>query len=245
MIKEIVQFYFHRETGQFKHFITLRSDQTLRLGSHFCGQEGESEDEREVEFIKESGALSDAIKRSDDLDDSIEMLRNKLATLTNTESPLKKHVEIDYLNSRFILDSNVLLSGNQQLKNELTQRPDLFLIPLVVLYEISRLREANEKSSYAQAAWDFLMSVPNLNIYNNFGRLLRTAEIPQQLEILSFTRTAGVNDDQIIDLALQLPTHSNVPILVTEDLNMRLKAKSKMVLAISLNRFRKLCSGGK
>ena len=243
IIADIVE-YFHHERGPFNQFITLRSDRSLRLGSHFCAQETESEDEREVQCIKEEAAMRLGSKESD-LDDSIEQLRSKLANLANSESLVKKLHEIDYLNSQFILDTNVLLSGHQQLKIELLDRPHLFLIPLVVLHEISRLRECPEKSTYACAAWDLLTSCTNLNIYNNYGRLLRAEEMKQQLSILSLTRTHGINDDQIIELASQFPDNVDAPILVTEDVNMRLKAKSKNIYAISLNRFHKLCLGGK
>ena len=243
IIKTIVEEYFHFNTGHFKQFITMRSDRTLRLGSHFCEQETESEDEHTYAAVLQNDKGGDN-SNLDFLDNSIQELRNKLETLSNQDSPSKKRsIEIDYLSSLFVLDTNVILTGNQQIKTELSARPELFIIPLVVLYEISRLRDTND---HAKAAWDFLLPLlSSLNVYNNFGRLLRSDELAQQLEILALTRTNTVNDDQIIDLVLQVHEQMAVPvILITEDLNMRLKAKSKKVHAISLNRFRKLITGG-
>lgn len=232
--------YFDHETGPFRHFITLRSDRSLRLGSHFCQQETESEDENEAALMDTKTKGYDT---TDHLETSIKELKSKLATLTTNSRPTTVR-EIDYLSSHFILDTNVLLSGNQQLINELLNRPELFLIPLVVVSEISGLRESTEKASYALAAWDLIINNTEVQIYNNNGWLLRPEEVPQQLSILQLTRSHALNDDQIIDLAFQFPELEDLPILITEDLNMRLVAKSKKVYAISLDRFQKLCLGG-
>lgn len=246
MVLDVLK-YFHHETGQFKEFITLRPDRTLRLGAHFCEQESDSEQERKAEdSIVLGGGGKVKGKNTKALDESIEELRNKLAKLSFKKNSSVKIAEIDYLNSFFILDTNVILSGNYQLKSELLDRPPLFIVPLVVLQEISNLCDQNnEKSVFAQSAWDFLNSIlDKLKIYNNYGQLVDFEEIPRQLSLLSITRNLTSNDDQIIDLASQLLQLTPAVFLITEDLNMRLKAKSKKVHAISMNRFLKLCIGG-
>ena len=253
---------FDTHTGPFKQFLTLRSDRTLRLGSYFCG------DEEKTEKLEES--LEGAHKREHnskgifycllslllifldnkkDLDDSIEFLREKLANLSNqVQTQLKSEdPSIDYFQSLFVVDTNVLLSGSSVLRTEITNRPDQFIIPLIVLAEINRLRAFSDKTVYAQNAWEFLQNGPldQLKVFNSYGRMLRRCEITQQLAVLSLTRTQIVNDDQIIELANQF--HSifpglKKPILLTEDVNMRLKGKSRGVRAISMKEFRDLCN---
>lgn len=184
-----------------------------------------------------------------DLDDSIEFLREKLANLSyQVQTQLKpEDLSIDYFQSSFVVDTNVLLSGSSVLRTEITNRSDQFLIPLIVLAEINRLRAFSDKTIYAQTAWEFLQNGPldKLKVFNSYGRMLRRCEITQQLAVLSLTRTQIVNDDQIIELANQF--HSifpglNKPILLTEDVNMRLKGKSRGVRAISMKEFRDLCN---
>ena len=183
------------------------------------------------------------------MDDSIEFLREKLANLSNqVQTQLKSEdPSIDYFQSLFVVDTNVLLSGSSVLRTEITNRPDQFIIPLIVLAEINRLRAFSDKTVYAQNAWEFLQNGPldQLKVFNSYGRMLRRCEITQQLAVLSLTRTQIVNDDQIIELANQF--HSifpglKKPILLTEDVNMRLKGKSRGVRAISMKEFRDLCN---
>ena len=267
IINEILQ-YFHYETGQFRKFITIRSDFTIRLGSHFCEKDTSSEEEQELRAIKsgsnrkknilskspdqkhvdnQNGALS--CETSEDIikiDNSIQELKIKLANLShNHRTVTQTPKEIDYLNNLFIIDTNVLLSGSSAIRSELSQRPERFLIPLIVIYELFKLHEAqHERASYAMEFIEPLMKT-SLQVYNNYGRLLLPQEITQQLAMLSLIRNPTVNDDQIILLAKQCQENNpknQAPILVTEDLNMRLKAKSKCIITISTKEFRQLCN---
>lgn len=230
--------FFDFKSGPFNDFITLRQDKTLRLGRHFCEKDSSSEEERELENIRADNSK---------LDNSIEELRFKLASLSSN-SQIETTTAIDYLNNVFIIDTNVLLAGSPVIRSELSQRPQSFLIPLVVLSEIFKLSKLkNEKSSYAQNAFDFIdpLLKSSLNVYNNYGRLLRPEEISQQLAVLTITRTKVLNDDQIILLANQYHQKFPLvpkPILITEDLIMRLKAKSKSIMAISIKEFRNICN---
>lgn len=234
MITEITE---HFSTEPFNKFISLRSDKTLRLGSHFC--EKESDDEAPIKVTK---AELPEIANDTILDDSIEQLRSKLAHLSsNPQTALNE--PLDYLNHLFILDTNVILSAAPVIRSELSHSPERFLIPLIVLSEIAKLCESFD---HAKNAWEFLQPIiSTLKVYNSYGRLLRPLEITQQLAVLSLTRTLSVNDDQIIELANQF--HQNFPklhkpVVITEDINMRLKSKSKNVRAISLKEFRNLCN---
>lgn len=161
--------------------------------------------------------------------------------------PKPEDVIINYFQSSFVIDTNVLLSGSSIIRTEIINRPEKFLIPLIVLAELNRLRAYSDKKAFAENAWEFLQKGPldQLKVFNSYGRMLRRCEITQQLAVLSLTRTNIVNDDQIIELANQF--HSifpglDKPILLTEDLNMRLKGKSRGVKAISMKEFRELCN---
>jgi rRNA-processing protein FCF1 len=230
----------HFELEPFNKFITLRKDGTLRLGYHFC--ETESDNDAHLDIATATIPITND---NTILDNSIEELRNKLATLSPSAVPAIE--PLDYLNNHFIIDTNVILSGSQAIRTELSQNPERFLIPLMVLSEISKLCDSSsDKSAYAKDAWEFLQPLlVNLKVYNNYGRLLRTQEITQQLAIMSLTRKLAVNDDQIIELANQfnknfLKLHK--PVIITEDINMRLKAKSKSIRSISIKEFRNLCN---
>ena len=234
------------KTEPFNKFITMRSDRTLRLGSHFLEKESEDDEIDGNTATTTTSISSNMISGTEDsLDNSIEELRTKLANLSSNPQHQTKG-PLDYLNHNFIIDTNVLLSGSPAIRTELIQNSERFLIPLVVLSEISKLCDSFDKSVYAQDAWNFLQPfLSNLKVYNSYGRLLRPLEISQQLAILSLTRTLTLNDDQIIELAIQF--HKNFPklhkpVLITEDINMRLKAKSKSVRSISIKDFRNLCN---
>ena len=235
----------HFEIEPFDKFITMRRDGTLRLGSHFCEKESDDETRMEIKAATALKSNSPVTKDDSHLENSIEELKNKLAHLSTTQVTTEE--PLDYLNNFFVIDTNVLLSGSPAIRTELSQNPQRFLIPLIVLSEISKLCESStDKSVYAKDAWNFLQPLlANLKVYNNYGRLLRYQEISQQLSVMSLTRTLALNDDQIIELANQV--YANSPkfhkriILITEDISMRLKAKSKSIRAITIKEFRNLC----
>lgn len=246
IINEISTFFDH-SSGSFKHFITMRSDRTLRLGSHFCSSQDPEAKIESSDYGMVKQVANYSLNETYNLDDSIEELRFKLASLTTTPTAAQLEESPNYLNCHFVIDTNILLSGSPAVRTELLQRPDRFLVPLVVLKEVLYLRDSFGKAHYAHDAWNFLEPLisTSLNVYNNYGRLLRPEEITNQLAFLDVTRTLTVNDDQIIELANQF--HSNFPqlskpIVITEDLNMRLKAKSKSVRAISVKDFRNMCN---
>lgn len=257
VISKILEYFQSKNTDKcsFKQFITVRpTDGTLRLGSHFCQQDSSSEDERQLEDVQTANPRT--TRTFNELNDSIEELRVKLKLAALNQQPSQSSKPIDFLNNLFIVDTNVLLSGSSVIRTELSNHPERFLVPLIVISEIFKLKDSlplaplqsQSQTVYAQNAWEFLeplLKTASLQVYNSYGRLLRPQEITQQLAILSLTRTQAINDDQIILLASQY--HQNFPaspkpILLSEDLNMKLKAKIKGIVSISAKEFRNICN---
>jgi len=247
----IAEEFFKANQGPFRTFITMRLDRTIRIGSYFINTEEEEEEEKDPVIYKSNEKYP--------LDGSIENLRLRLANISASQPPVpivsqNEDVGLDYFKSNFILDTNVLLSAAPLIKIELTANPEKFIIPLIVLHELSRVHTStSERSDCAKEMLEFLNSEtcsPLLNqiqVLDNRGIHLESLEdIFEQLKIMRQTRKSSISSDDTIIKMAQLYAAANSflpkPILITDDVNMRLKAKSKGVICISLKEFKTLCN---
>lgn len=229
IVQEICSLF---ERPPFNRFIQ-KDDVTFRLGSHF-GVEPEGIPAPTVQ----------APQQTIDFDESIQNLQEKLKQLeANDSRPTSPTIDISL--STIIVDTNALISNDHVLQDELISTPSRFVIPLLVLAEIEKLKENAERASLATSCMDILnplIQSERLAVVNNFGRILRPLEIKQQCEalVLSIALDNRINDDIILDL---IPTfRQQRPLLLTEDINMRLKAKTRNIESISLKEFRNLCN---
>lgn len=212
-----------------------------KLGSELAPAVNEIEQLPTV--VTESAPLPFVAKDNSKLEKDINDLQERLKELEASDlvtSP--KSVEIDLNKARFVLDANALIGNDSVIQEQLTEHPERFLIPLIVLAEIEKLKENSERSNLATRAFevlDPLMAADKLYIVNNYGRLVRQQEIKQQCWLLSLSIGNRINDDVIIDICRELSKSGSI-LLLTEDINMRLKAKTRQIESVSVKEFRRL-----
>lgn len=229
----IVQSIFSMfDDSPFNQFIQKQGG-SFRLGPHFV-----------VEPESHPAPVKQTSKPVIDLDESIQTLQEKLKHLeTNDSRPATPTIDISL--STIIVDTNALIANDHVLQDELISTPSRFVIPLIVLAEIEKIKDNAEReylATSAMAILDPLIQSERLAVVNNFGRILRPLEIKQQCEafVMSLALDNRVNDDVILDL---VPTFRHQrPLLLTDDINMRLKAKTRNIESISVKEFRTLCN---
>jgi hypothetical protein len=248
IVKNIANEFFCHGTGPFHEFISLRLDNTVRLGSHLISVE-----ERDP-------TINTHLNRSI-TDASIDSLRTRLANISaDRPSQTVPVEELNYFSSTFILDTNIFLANSQLIRDELKQNPEKFIVPLIVLHELSCVSKSSnsDRKTCAKDVLDLLHTgklLEQVQVLDNRGRQLESLkEIYDQLKLLSQTQKHSQSstsaskktlpDDKIINLALLYHTEHHYlpkpPVLLTDDANMRLKAKTKSVLSISMREFKNI-----
>lgn len=135
------------------------------------------------------------------------------------------------IKKNFVLDTNVILHDSKCIHN--FQEHDIY-IPIVVLEELDRFKKGNEEINFN--AREFAREIDNIADSHLFkdgaslgkgrGRLFIVTE-ENYPEELAKAFSERIPDHRILAVALNLSKKSkNKTILVTKDINLRMKAKS-------------------
>jgi PhoH-like ATPase len=155
-------------------------------------------------------------------------LRQPLLTNTERKAPIEK---------LFVLDTNVILHDSTCIRQ--FQEHDV-VIPITVLEELDQFKKGNETLNYQ--AREFVRSLDSLSgdrLFNGgvpIGPGLGKISIRLEKEFhadLSLNFSAGKPDHHILNIAYHLSEEypSKQVILVTKDVNLRMKAKSVGILS--------------
>lgn len=137
----------------------------------------------------------------------------------------------------FILDTNVILHDFRCLEN--FEENDIYL-PIVVLEELDKFKKGNEQINYnareflrqLDALTDEYLFDSGISLGNGLGKLYIETSIKGQKHISEFF-PENIPDHRILavlyDLAQRFPKTKNI--LVTKDINLRMKARSIGLLA--------------
>ncbi len=225
---------FFEEGGVFHNFVCKR-DAEYRLGAKL---EAELAIEKKPEIKTDSVPFF--VKDNTKLDKDITGLQERLKELKTKEQITSAH-KFDTSTIRFVIDTNALICNDQVIQDVINSQPERFYLPLIVLGEIEKFKiYSDRKEELAIQAQDNLKNLmKTLLIVNNYGRILRNEEIKQQLELIDFLADKRSNDDVIIDICRELSKSSKL-VLLTDDVNMRLKAKTRQIESICVKEFRKL-----
>lgn len=133
----------------------------------------------------------------------------------------------------FVLDTNVILHDYKCIYN--FQENDIYL-PITVLEELDKFKKGNEQINFN--AREFVRELDNLSTSNDFfqngvslgaglGRIFVVTN-PEYPELLSKSFSERTADHRIMAVALSMQTKDKTTrtILVTKDVNLRMKAKS-------------------
>jgi hypothetical protein len=232
---------FFASNGLFERFIR-KLDGEFQLGSDLVA---EFSNEKQPNSAAKLDLLPFVAKDNSQLDQDISGLQERLRELETKEQTSSKASEIDINLTRFVIDTNALISNDEVVENEIHGHSERFYLPLIVLVEIEKLKSApgiDRKDLAARALEKLqkLMETEKIFIVNNYGRILRSQEIKQQVELLNITIGNRINDDVIIDTCRELSKSCSPIVLLTDDVNMRLKAKTRQIESISVKEFRKL-----
>ena len=226
------------QSGPFHDYIRKQDDE-FQLGKNIADFALEK---KPITSPPTDSAVPLVVKDNSKLDQDISGLQERLKELETKEVTSPKTAEIDVNRARFVIDTNALISNDDVIQAEMNDHPERFYVPLVVLVELEKLKSNSEREKLANMADEKLqplLSSEKVLIVNNFGRILRNEEIKQQLEFLDFVIGNRVNDEVIIDTCRELSKFSPI-VLLTDDVNMRLKAKTRHLDSVSVKEFRKL-----
>lgn len=205
------------------------------LGPSLVSAEDEEEEEKMVD-------------RKTSITGELERLKGIREVLVSQSAKSPKHVtdSFDLSSSLFVMDTNVLV-GNPLVLESFLDISATVLIPAIVLEELVILCDVPEKAPKAKRALHWLESEYehsgdcklSVSVAHASGKIDR--DFRTKAEILSLgTRT---NDDLILKMGQNLAKHqfpggvTMTPVLVSDDVNFRLKAKALGLRAISQDAF--------
>ena len=129
-------------------------------------------------------------------------------------------------NPRLVIDSSVLLSGRRRHIEWLAAR---LLIPIIVCLEVYRNLDSKRE---ARAAWQFITETTGLAILNIDGSIIESGNLEKKFtgDALFFRDRHGrflTNDEAIlVSCRAYRQVHAQPVMLVTDDVNMRLKGRA-------------------
>lgn len=221
--------------GPFSQYIAFDAKSGLfRLGHTSLGIEDE---------LPEGLAVAAAEpKRQQSLAAEFEQLKIRKQVLTSQASlhgpAMPSYQPMDLTTTLFVIDTNVFISNPLFLESFIDIKANI-AVPAIVLEELAMLSDhpCKEKAAKAQQAVRWLDRCPS----PFFCTLLTSGKLVSRLSSKYETNQLGgsVNDDLILKSCynLLMSERKELPVVVSEDVNMRLKATAMGVKCIDIEAF--------
>jgi len=203
----------------------------------------------EPETIKPT--TESTITRSDSVDklamDLQVLLERKKQIMSSRAQSLTEDISsdcFDLAEARFVIDTNVLITAPRIFERFLGIEAEI-IIPIVVLEELVSLSDSpiKGKSCRAVEALDWLDKFHSTGNVLKLKSMAASGKISGSFACKSEICSLGTvsNDDLILKMSLHLINkhlqHARYPVVVSDDINMRLKAKAMGIRAINLETF--------
>lgn len=196
-------------------------------------------------------SLNSGITRSDSVDELAKdlqaLLERKKQIMSSKRESSAEEISSNCFNlaeARFVIDTNVLITAPRLFERFLGIEAEI-IIPIVVLEELVSLSDnpIKEKSCRAIEALSWLDNYSSIGNALKLKSMTASGKISGSFDCKTEICSLGTvtNDDLILKMSLHLVNkhlqRPRYPVVVSDDINMRLKAKAMGIRAINLETF--------